>query len=95
MPAIHYLREDKTGLPRKSRSVISKKVPPRADNAVSAKFWRGYVRGLDIATFPSDAQTAEALIRAADAALYRAKSDGRDRVSAANRASTPAEAPIH
>jgi predicted signal transduction protein with EAL and GGDEF domain len=37
-----------------------------------------------VATFPSDAPTAEALIRAADAALYRAKSDGRDRI-AANR----------
>jgi diguanylate cyclase (GGDEF)-like protein len=36
---------------------------------------------IGVAVFPDDAKTAEALARAADAALYRAKEKGRDRVS--------------
>jgi diguanylate cyclase (GGDEF)-like protein len=35
-----------------------------------------------IATFPADATTSHELLRAADTALYRAKSEGRDRVRA-------------
>ena len=36
---------------------------------------------IGVAMFPDDANTAEALTRAADAALYRAKAKGRDVVS--------------
>jgi diguanylate cyclase (GGDEF)-like protein len=35
---------------------------------------------LGLATFPECATTAEALLRSADTALYRAKAEGRDRV---------------
>lgn len=37
-----------------------------------------------VASYPQDGATDEALVRAADAALYRAKHDGRDRVVAAS-----------
>ncbi|MFQ5350280.1 MAG: diguanylate cyclase, partial [Thermoanaerobaculia bacterium] len=37
-----------------------------------------------VATFPADGATADELVRAADSALYRAKHDGRDRVSVAS-----------
>ena len=35
---------------------------------------------LGVAIYPDHGITSEALLRAADAALYRAKSEGRDRV---------------
>ena len=35
---------------------------------------------LGVATFPECAASAEALLRSADAALYHAKAEGRDRV---------------
>ncbi len=35
---------------------------------------------LGVATYPSHGETADALLRAADVALYRAKAEGRDRV---------------
>jgi diguanylate cyclase (GGDEF)-like protein len=38
-----------------------------------------------VAAFPEDAQDSEGLVRAADAALYRAKAAGRDRVAAGAR----------
>jgi diguanylate cyclase (GGDEF)-like protein len=40
---------------------------------------------IGIATFLTDADTAENLVRVADAALYRAKSSGRDRIRHADR----------
>ena len=36
-----------------------------------------------VAVFPEHGETAEALLKAADAALYRAKAAGRDRVMVA------------
>jgi diguanylate cyclase (GGDEF)-like protein len=36
---------------------------------------------IGIAVFPDHGATAEELVRVADAALYRAKVDGRDRVA--------------
>ena len=42
-----------------------------------------------VATFPRCARSAEALVAAADAALYRAKQAGRDRVDAAPATSLP------
>ena len=41
------------------------------------------ILSLGVAAFPKHGETGEALIRAADAALYRAKNEGRDRVVAA------------
>lgn len=38
---------------------------------------------LGVAVFPKDGETGQALLRAADAALYRAKNSGRDRVVSA------------
>ena len=35
---------------------------------------------LGVAIFPDQASTGEAVLQAADAALYRAKAEGRDRV---------------
>ncbi|MBI4730225.1 MAG: diguanylate cyclase [Acidobacteria bacterium] len=43
-----------------------------------------------VAEFPSDASTGEALLRAADEALYRAKRGGRDRLEAPARATAGA-----
>lgn len=39
---------------------------------------------IGVATFPADGDTPTALVEKADAALYRAKADGRDRVVSAN-----------
>ncbi|OGL19952.1 MAG: hypothetical protein A3K12_02675 [Candidatus Rokubacteria bacterium RIFCSPLOWO2_12_FULL_71_19] len=44
---------------------------------------------LGVATFPEHGITGEALLHAADAALYRAKRRGRDRVTTAEPAGTP------
>ncbi|HCL81180.1 MAG TPA: hypothetical protein DHW81_02810 [Nitrospiraceae bacterium] len=35
---------------------------------------------MGVAVFPDDAKECEALVKKADAALYRAKSEGRNRV---------------
>jgi diguanylate cyclase (GGDEF)-like protein/PAS domain S-box-containing protein len=43
-----------------------------------------------IATYPSDARTARDLLQAADTALFRAKSDGRDRVRVHGKSSESA-----
>ena len=43
---------------------------------------------IGVAAFPDHGQDARALLQAADAALYQAKRDGRDRVSVANLHST-------
>jgi diguanylate cyclase (GGDEF)-like protein len=42
-----------------------------------------------IATFPADARTSHELLRVADTALFRAKSEGRDRVRLHAQASAP------
>lgn len=47
---------------------------------------------LGVAVFPEDADTAAALFRAADQALYRAKGQGRNRVVAASGRGTDADA---
>jgi diguanylate cyclase (GGDEF)-like protein/PAS domain S-box-containing protein len=52
---------------------------------------------LGVAVYPEFGATAEALIRAADLALYRAKAGGRDRVEAADQSAlsdSPAPLPI-
>lgn len=40
---------------------------------------------IGVATFPDDGRVARALVDVADAALYRAKAEGRDRVVEAGR----------
>jgi diguanylate cyclase (GGDEF)-like protein len=47
-----------------------------------------------IATFPADARTSHELLRAADTALFRAKSEGRDRVQMHGKASEPTTSPL-
>jgi GGDEF domain-containing protein len=42
-----------------------------------------------IATFPADGKTSKDLLRASDTALFRAKSEGRDRVRLHGQASEP------
>ena len=42
-----------------------------------------------IATFPANGRTSQDLLRASDTALFRAKSEGRDRVRLHGRASDP------
>jgi PleD family two-component response regulator len=42
-----------------------------------------------VASFPDDAATAQALIHAADMALYQAKDEGRNRVRAFQQAVQP------
>ena len=48
---------------------------------------------IGVAAFPEHGSTAEALVRAADTALYRAKREGRDRVMVATLAEGPVSAP--
>jgi diguanylate cyclase (GGDEF)-like protein len=43
-----------------------------------------------IAVFPADAQNADDLVRAGDTALYRAKTEGRDRIVVYDHAPVPA-----
>jgi diguanylate cyclase (GGDEF)-like protein len=54
------------------------------------RFLKSTTISLGVAIFPDHGQTAEEVITAADAALYRAKQAGRDRVE--NAASSPAKA---
>lgn len=49
----------------------------------------GVTISLGVAVYPENAADAEALLRAADTALYRAKNEGRDRVSVAEQRSVP------
>src|SRR5690606_16069648 len=48
---------------------------------------------LGIALFPQDGMDAESLLRAADLAMYDAKSHGRNRVSSAHKRAPAARAP--
>ncbi len=48
---------------------------------------------LGVATFPDHGVTAQEVIAAADAALYRAKQAGRDRVEIADASPPKASAP--
>lgn len=48
------------------------------DNHVGGRVSTSFSAG--VATFPADATTSSELLRTADLALYRAKSEGRDRV---------------
>jgi diguanylate cyclase (GGDEF)-like protein len=45
----------------------------------------GITLSLGIAIYPEHGRTMEAVLRAADAALYRAKQEGRDRVVIAEK----------
>jgi diguanylate cyclase (GGDEF)-like protein len=50
---------------------------------VGTRVARGLTASFGVAAYPVDAEDPEALLRAADAALYRAKGSGRNRVEAA------------
>jgi diguanylate cyclase (GGDEF)-like protein len=52
---------------------------------------RGITASIGVATFPGDAASPEALMRAADRALYAAKKNGRDRVEVAAAGTHAAE----
>jgi len=49
---------------------------------------------MGIAMFPDHGRTADELLAAADAALYRSKSDGRDRTSVAGSQRLVVEPPV-
>jgi PAS domain S-box-containing protein len=72
----------------------------RADGAYAQVLDRGYVLGqplgtitvsLGVAVYPDHGATGEAVVRAADTALYRAKREGRDRAVAAQAGDGPAQ----
>jgi diguanylate cyclase (GGDEF)-like protein len=50
---------------------------------------RSFSLSFGIATFPADGRTSQELLRASDAALYRAKSEGRGRARSYGPESEP------
>lgn len=65
----------------KVREALSQQVINGIDRAVTGSF--------GLATYPSDAEDIESLLRLADSALYEAKESGRNCVRSANSAETP------
>jgi diguanylate cyclase (GGDEF)-like protein len=73
--------------PKLTAAQLGEKLRERVneENLGAADGIAGITISLGIAAFPDDATTAEALVRAADTALYRAKRAGRNRVVLAGR----------